>query len=71
MAGLPASGSFTATGHGRRLESKKISGNQCSRIPSYYDYNDQECGPACPTCVDTRLVFDAETSTYEVIERLN
>ena len=40
-------------------------------IPSYYDYDDHECGPACPTCVETRLVFDEETSTYEVIERSN
>ena len=40
-------------------------------VSYYYDYDDRECGPACPTCVETRLVFDEETSTYEVIERSN
>ncbi len=40
-------------------------------IPSYYDYDDHEEGPACPTCVKTRLVFDETTSTYEVVERSN
>ena len=40
-------------------------------IPSYYDYDDHEHGPACPTCVKTRLVLDATTSTYEVVEWSN
>ena len=40
-------------------------------VSSYYDYDDQEHGPACPTCVERRLVFDATTETYEVTEKSN
>ena len=40
-------------------------------LPSFYDYNEQERGPVCPTCVEGRLKYDETTSTYEVIERSN
>jgi len=40
-------------------------------FPSFYDYHGQERGPVCPVCIEHRLVYDPDTSSYDVVERLN